>query len=130
MSKDEINRLLAEKVMGWTEESGRLRVANACVYAAPSGDFSDDVFDYGGDTFIWNPHDSIAQAMMVVEKILSYGNFALTVTFNNSWTVLLEHISGSFCCETKCSRLSQCICDAIANGLSEKSVYHVLIDQP
>ncbi len=99
MSRDEINRLLAEKVMGWTEESGRLRVANGCVYAAPSGDYSDDVFDYGGDTFIWNPYDNIAQAMMVVDKVIAMGyHFVVYFTKGEGWSATFENGDGIFHC--------------------------------
>ncbi len=63
MSRNEINRLLAEKVMGWTLESRP----------------SDSWFADGGGNIMsepryWNPYDNLAQAMMMVaDKVIAMG---------------------------------------------------------
>lgn len=66
MSKDEINRLLAEKVMGWH------------IVTVSFVDVWDVWLDeYGvtccAPTVAWNPYDNIAQAMMVADKVIAMG---------------------------------------------------------
>lgn len=97
MSKHEINRLLAEKVMGWTEENGCLRVLIENIYVSPCGSPEDYEFDYGGDTFVWNPRDRIAQAMMVVDEVVAMGYaFSLNYFRVGGWRAFFEDGSSAY----------------------------------
>lgn len=65
MSKDEINRLLAEKVMGWR------RVANT-TWRHYENELGEPALV--GRGMEWNPYDNLAQAMMMVaDKVIAMG---------------------------------------------------------
>lgn len=71
MTPEEVNKFLAKEVMGWTFNHG-VRISKRL----PPSPY------YEGDGRImaaaaWNPHHSIADAMRVVEKIISRGSAVL-----------------------------------------------------
>lgn len=104
MSKDEINRLLAEKVMGWWTLESRP---------------SDSWFADGGGNIMsepryWNPYDNIAQAMMVADEVIAMGyhfelkynnydgKFAWSAAFEESDTWGFQQINSTSACEAIC----------------------------
>lgn len=62
MSRDEINRLLAEKVMGWRWVA-MPDLGNTWRH------YENELGEPALIGKAWNPHDDIAQAMMVVDKL-------------------------------------------------------------
>lgn len=92
MSKDEINRLLAEKVMGWRW------------VAMPDlgNTWRHYQNDLGEPALIgeeWNPHDNIVQAMMVVDKIIAMGyHFVAYFTKDEGWGATFEDGDSVFHC--------------------------------
>ncbi len=110
MSKDEINRLLAEKVMGW-------RVGPMGLYMTESGfplSYAHDWTQMAGDEILWSPYDNIAQAMMVADKVIAMGyhfelkynnydgKFAWSAAFDESDTWGFQQINSTSACEAIC----------------------------
>lgn len=114
MSRDEINRLLAEKVMGW-------HIVNVSTksYAPAYTPTYDAWVDENNITcvspaFVWNPYGDIAQAMMVADKVIAMGyhfelkynnydgKFAWSAAFDESDTWGFQQINSTSACEAIC----------------------------
>lgn len=67
MTKDEINRFLAEKVMGYKELAFTSYMGGNYVYVEPNRRIYSPVNINVSD---WNPMENIAQAMEIVDKIV------------------------------------------------------------
>ena len=114
MTKDEINRKLAEKVMGWHL---------VCI------DIGDKWFDDNNNIKIignWNPYENISQAFEVVERIEMRGYYfklthwcELEVGFRWVWIATFVSDSRDTIFEEKSETATEAICNAAIEASEE-----------
>lgn len=97
MTNDEMNKILAEKVMGWTEKKEGLLAKTMYQFAQTTG---------------WNPVESLPQAMMCLGTFSEY----MIKKQGDYYKVFIEDKGGA---NTSGMALPQTICLAIMKVIGE-----------
>lgn len=115
MSKHEINRLLAEKVMGWQRGPYAIYMTPKEFGNIPTS-YAWDESQMSDDEVLWNPYNDIAQAMMVAEKIIAMG-YHFELKYNDydgahAWCAAFDESDTWGFQVLECSSACEAICKA------------------